>query len=37
MMELDAKIYVAGHDGMVGSALIRNLKSIPYLYESIVT
>ena len=30
MMELDAKIYVAGHDGMVGSALIRNLKSKGY-------
>ena len=30
MMELDAKIYVAGHDGMVGSAIIRNLKSKGY-------
>ena len=30
MMELNAKIYVAGHDGMVGSALIRNLKSKGY-------
>ena len=30
MMELDAKIYVAGHDGMVGSAIVRNLKSKGY-------
>ena len=30
MMELDAKIYVAGHDGMVGSAIIRNLKTKGY-------
>ena len=30
MMELDAKIYVAGHDGMVGSALVRNLKAKGY-------
>lgn len=30
MMELNAKIYVAGHDGMVGSAIIRNLKSKGY-------
>lgn len=30
MMELSAKIYVAGHDGMVGSAIIRNLKSKGY-------
>ena len=27
MMELNAKIYVAGHDGMVGSAIVRNLQS----------
>lgn len=26
-MELDAKIYVAGHRGLVGSALIRNLRA----------
>ena len=30
MMELNAKIYVAGHDGMVGSAIVRNLKSKGY-------
>ena len=30
MMELDAKIYVAGHDGMVGSAIVRNLQSKGY-------
>lgn len=30
MMELNAKIYVAGHDGMVGSAIIRNLKAKGY-------
>ena len=30
MMKLDAKIYVAGHDGMVGSAILRNLKSKGY-------
>ena len=30
MMELDAKIYVAGHDGMVGSALVRNLRAKGY-------
>lgn len=30
MMELDAKIYVAGHDGMVGSAIVRNLKAKGY-------
>jgi len=29
-MEKDAKIYVAGHRGMVGSALIRNLQSKGY-------
>lgn len=30
MMELDSKIYVAGHDGMVGSAIVRNLRSKGY-------
>ena len=30
MMDLNAKIYVAGHRGMVGSAIIRNLKSKGY-------
>ncbi|MBO0930777.1 GDP-L-fucose synthase [Fibrella aquatilis] len=29
-MEKDAKIYVAGHRGMVGSALVRHLKAIGY-------
>lgn len=30
MMELDSKIYIAGHDGMVGSAIVRNLKAKGY-------
>lgn len=30
MMEKEAKIYVAGHDGMVGSAIVRNLKAKGY-------
>lgn len=30
MMELNAKIYVAGHRGMVGSAIVRNLKAKGY-------
>lgn len=30
MMELNAKIYVAGHKGMVGSAIVRNLKAKGY-------
>lgn len=30
MMKLDSKIYVAGHRGMVGSAIIRNLKAKGY-------
>ena len=30
MMETNSKIYVAGHAGMVGSAIIRNLKSKGY-------
>lgn len=29
-MELNAKIYVAGHTGMVGSAIVRNLKKKGY-------
>lgn len=29
-MDLNAKIYVAGHRGMVGSAIVRNLKSKGY-------
>lgn len=29
-MELNGKIYVAGHTGMVGSAIVRNLKSRGY-------
>ncbi len=34
-MEKDAKIYVAGHRGMVGSAIVRALKSQGY--HNIVT
>ena len=34
-MELNSKIYVAGHGGMVGSAIIRNLKSKGF--ENIIT
>jgi len=34
-LDLDAKIYVAGHRGLVGSALIRNLRSKGY--SNIVT
>lgn len=30
MMDLNAKIYVAGHDGMVGSAIVRNLMAKGY-------
>lgn len=30
LMELDAKIYVAGHRGMVGSAIVRELESQGY-------
>ena len=30
MMELEAKIYIAGHDGMVGSAIMRNLQAKGY-------
>lgn len=29
-MEKNAKIYIAGHEGMVGSAILRNLKSQAY-------
>ena len=29
-MELESKIYVAGHRGLVGSALVRNLRSKGY-------
>ncbi|MBC5991598.1 GDP-L-fucose synthase [Pontibacter cellulosilyticus] len=34
-MELDSKIYVAGHRGMVGSAILKKLKSSGY--ENIIT
>ena len=30
MMEKDAKIYVAGHKGMVGSAIVRELNRQGY-------
>ena len=29
-MELNSKIFVAGHNGLVGSAIVRNLKSAGY-------
>ena len=29
-MNLDAKIYVAGHRGLVGSAIVRNLEDKGY-------
>lgn len=35
MMEKNAKIYVAGHRGMVGSAIVRELKRQGY--ENIIT
>lgn len=35
MMEKNAKIYVAGHRGMVGSAIVRELKRLGY--ENIIT
>ena len=31
MMKKDAKIYVAGHRGMVGSAIVRELKKQGYI------
>lgn len=34
-MNIDSKIYVAGHNGMVGSALVRRLKEL--LYTNIIT
>ena len=34
-MELDSKIYVAGHNGLVGSAIVRELKSQGY--DNIIT
>ena len=34
MMEKNAKIYVAGHRGMVGSAIVRELKRQGYLAGS---
>lgn len=34
-MELDANIYVAGHNGMVGSAILRRLKKLGY--KNIIT
>ena len=34
-MEKDAKIYVAGHRGMVGSAIVRELEKQGY--ENIIT
>ena len=34
-MEKSSKIYIAGHNGMVGSAIIRNLESLGY--DNIVT
>ena len=32
-MELNSKIYIAGHKGMVGSALLRNLEEKGYIPE----
>lgn len=29
-MKLDSKIYVAGHNGMVGSAIVRHLTKLGY-------
>ena len=34
-MDKNSKIYVAGHKGLVGSAIVRNLKSKGY--ENIIT
>ena len=33
MMEKNAKIYVAGHRGMVGSAIVRELERQGYIYS----
>ena len=30
MIKLDSKIYVAGHTGLVGSAIVRKLKELGY-------
>lgn len=35
MMELDSRIYVAGHKGLVGSAIVRKLKNLGY--KTIIT
>ena len=37
MMEKNAKIYVAGHRGMVGSAIVRELKRQGYTISSLFT
>lgn len=37
MMEKDAKIYVAGHRGMVGSAICRALERLGYTHTHILT
>ena len=34
-MELDAKVYVAGHKGLIGSAIVRKLRALGY--EGIIT
>ena len=39
-MNFDSKIYIAGHRGMVGSAIVRNLKEKGYsnlIYRTIDT
>ena len=33
MINLNSKIYIAGHTGLVGSAILRKLKSKGYKYE----
>ena len=30
MIDLESKIYIAGHKGLVGSAILRRLKNIGY-------
>ena len=35
MIKLDSKIYVAGHTGLVGSAIVRKLKELGY--KNIIT